>query len=315
MYIEGETLDDLMNELLEQLLKLPFENKPSKGLNSEIFGVLLKLNNPRARISKTETKGKPFSALGELFWYLSKDNRLEFIAYYIKKYDDFSDDGISIHGGYGPRLYNMHGKFNQIERIIDLLKENPSSRKAVIQLFDASDLEKKYKDIPCTCTLQFVIRKNKLNMFTTMRSNDAFWGLPHDIFCFTMLQEIIATSLNVDLGVYSHAVGSMHLYKDHEISAQNYLNEGFQSTNLQMPSMPKGNPWNNIAVIRKIEEKIRLNDEVNISDYNLDNYWSDIAYLLMTFSLFKNENNEGVKSIIKNINDPIYKSYIEEKLR
>ncbi len=34
MYIEGETLDDLMNVLLEQLLKHPFDNKPSKGLNS-----------------------------------------------------------------------------------------------------------------------------------------------------------------------------------------------------------------------------------------------------------------------------------------
>ena len=43
-------------------------------------------------------------------------------------------------------------------------------------------------------------------MLTYMRSNDAYWGLPHDVFAFTMLQEILARSLTLELGTYKHAV-------------------------------------------------------------------------------------------------------------
>jgi len=315
MYIERDTIDDLLHALLTELLNRPFDNKPTKGINSEIFGVLLKLNNPRARLSRTETRGKPFSALGELFWYLSEDNKLDFIQYYIKKYDDSSDDGITVHGGYGPRLYRMHGKYNQIEKVIDLLSTNSYSRKAVIQLFDASDLEKKYKDIPCTCTLQFVVRKNKLHMFSTMRSNDVFLGLPHDIFCFTMIQEIVARSLGIDLGPYSHAVGSMHLYKRHKERAIKYLGEGFQDTSTCMPEMPKKSPWESIKTIRQIEERIRLNEEFDFSEYNLDEYWIDISYLLLSYSLFKRNKKKSVEKIIDNLTHPVYKSYINEKLQ
>jgi thymidylate synthase len=62
---------------------------------------MLVLNNPRARLSRTESKGKLFSALGELFWYLSKENNLEFIEYYLPKYKVESEDGISVRSGYG----------------------------------------------------------------------------------------------------------------------------------------------------------------------------------------------------------------------
>ena len=65
--------------------------------------------------------------------------------------------------------------------------------KIPLQIFDAKDLLNfQHKDIPCTVSLQFLIRENKLHLFVNMRSNDVFLGLPHDIFCFTMIQEIIA---------------------------------------------------------------------------------------------------------------------------
>jgi thymidylate synthase len=68
---------------------------PTSGLE-----ILLELRNPRARPSRTETRGKVFSCLGELLWYLSRDNRLEFIAYCIKGYEKVSQDGETVHGGY-----------------------------------------------------------------------------------------------------------------------------------------------------------------------------------------------------------------------
>ncbi len=175
---------------------------------------------------------------------LAKTNSLEFISYYLSRYQDESEDGRTVYGAYGPRLFKLRG-INQINNIRRLLKKR-DSRRAVIQLFDAKDIAKRHKDVPCTCTMQFMVRRRRLHLLTNMRSNDAFIGLPHDIFAFTMLQEIMARSLGLELGTYFHLVGSLHLYKRNRDSARRYLNEGWQSSNVAMPPMPVGNPWSSI---------------------------------------------------------------------
>lgn len=316
MFISEKTLDNLMNEVISKLLLLPFDICPSKGKNCEIFGVLLELTNPRARLSITETRGKAFSAIGEFLWYMAKSNSLDFIEYYIPEYKNFSDDGIAIYGGYGPRLFGMHGKYNQVENVINLLKQKETTRKAVIQLFDAEDLADPHEDIPCTCTLQFIIRDNKLNLFVTMRSNDAFLGLPHDIFCFTMLQEIIACDLNKELGTYRHAVGSLHLYKKHEAEAKQYISEGYQEhSRVIMPSMESQDVWNQIKLLLLVEEEIRKGNKVDISKYNLQPYWRDLAHLLKIFNFQKKNDFQKMDEEKENILDPIYKPYIDKKIK
>lgn len=210
MHIAAETLDDLMREALDYLFKSGQAIRPEKGDAVEVIGTLLELTNPRARLSRSESRGKVFSCIGELCWYLAGSNSLEFIEYYLPRYAQAADGEI-IFGGYGPRLFGMRGH-DQIANIVALLRAHSVSRKAVIQLFDAGDLAARHNDIPCTCSLQFLIRSGRLHLVTFMRSNDWFFGLPHDVFAFTMLQEIVARDLGVDVGVYKHAVGSLHLY-------------------------------------------------------------------------------------------------------
>lgn len=180
MYLTAATVDDLLRQVFGKLLKSPNVIRPSRGRARELAGVLLKLENPKARLSRTESKGKLFSALGELLWYLAKTNGLAFINYYLSAYAEESDDGETVYGGYGPRLFDMRGH-DQIANVIAGLRKSPDSRRAVIQLFDAADLAKRRVEIPCTCTLQFMIRRRRLHMFTYMRSNDAYLGLPHDV--------------------------------------------------------------------------------------------------------------------------------------
>lgn len=322
MFFEADTLDDLLNKVFTELVRRPFNIESSRGKKlgktSEIFGALIQLNNPRARLSLTETKGKPFSALGELLWYLSRSNDLEFIKYYIKQYNSEAEKNGKIHGGYGPRLFKMHEKFNQVATIIDMLKKSPTTRRAVIQIFDAADNDsrrkQKYKDIPCTCTIQFTIRKKKLNMFTSMRSNDAFLGLPHDIFCFTMLQEMIARSLNVNVGIYSHAAGSLHLYKKHVNRVKEYLAEGFQSKKIEMPAMPKGDPWGSIKVILKEEAFIRTHKSSS-GKSKLPPYWEDIIRLLIIHTNVKTGNLKVVSGVRMQMHNKIYHTFIDDKLR
>ena len=82
----------------------------------------------------------------------------------------------------------MRGTIDQIASVTNLLKQRSTSRRAVIQLFDAEDISSEHKEVPCTTTMQFFQREGRLHMVTTLRSNDAYKGLPHDVFCFTMLQ-------------------------------------------------------------------------------------------------------------------------------
>ena len=116
-------------------------------------------------------------------------------------------------------------------------------------------------------------------MFTNMRSNDAYWGLPHDVFTFTMLQEIIARTLGVELGTYKHAVGSLHLYDKQRQSAIRYMGEGWQPTEnmLQMPAMPLADPWLSIEILLKAEARIRQNNRIDVGGLKLDHYWKDLV--------------------------------------
>ena len=146
-----------------------------------------------------------------------------------------------------------------------MLKQKTESRQAVIQLFDSADLAGTYKDVPCTCVLQFMIRSGRVDLVVMMRSNDAYFGLPHDVFSFTMLQEIVARILGVEVGGLFAFAGSLHLYDKHVDEANSYLDEGFQGTEgAAMPPMPTGDPWPAITVFRRAEKAIRLGQELTL---------------------------------------------------
>jgi thymidylate synthase len=319
MHLEKDTLDDLLHDSLSVLLNDSPKYSASRGSFTEQVGASLELRNPRARLSASDTKGKAFSALGELLWYLSGSESVAFITNYVEAYKDEQLDGDSVYGAYGPRLYKSYGQYDQFGNVLTILQQNPTSRKAVIQLFEARDVANlvpgKRRSAPCTCILQFLLRDAKLHMITYMRSNDAFLGLSHDIFAFTMIQEYYATALNVNLGVYKHFVGSLHLYDIHHERANDYIREGYQSTQHTMPAMPAGNQWKEIEKLIKLEEKIRLGGVLDIETLELNDYWKDLACLLAFYQYQKENNIPGMQKIKETIKEPIYHPILEKKIR
>ena len=82
MYIEEQSLDDILMRLYNDFSTEKWDYiSATKGPNYEKRSVLIKLNNPRSRVSMTEGKGTIFSCLGELIWYLSRSNNLKQIQY------------------------------------------------------------------------------------------------------------------------------------------------------------------------------------------------------------------------------------------
>lgn len=313
MEISEETLDDLLQGVLTKLLKSTTRIEATRGKTSELLGVLLELRNPRARLSHTEKKGKVFSGLGEWLWYLKKTNSLKFIKYYLSRYKKESEDNRTIYGAYGPRIFG-HRDQDQYQNVINLLQDQPTSRRAVIQLFDAQDIATRRKEIPCTCSLQFLVRDQQIHLLVHSRSNDAFFGLPHDVFAFTMLQEMVAVALGHHLGTYRHFVGSLHLYDDKREAAEQYVEEGWQPTvGVAMPIMPAGDPWPAINKVLRAESTIRNGKETKVESLKLDPYWMDLVRLLEIFRLSKDRNTGRIASIKRKMASPVYDHYINRR--
>lgn len=299
---------------MHKVFSLLLQNKKrlvaTKGANYEEIGVTLGLKNPRFRMSRSVSRQILASCLGELLWYLSGSKDLAQIQYYLSRYDEASDDGKTVHGAYGPRLMRADG-LNQIQNIIERLQRKPTTRRAVIQLFEAEDLLHEYNDIPCTCSLQFLLRNNRLNLVTYMRSNDAFVGLPHDIFCFTMIQEIVARSLGVELGMYRHSIGSLHIYETSVDGAKRFINEGFQEP-LAMPIMPKIDPWAAITKLKKAEENLRTGNFLASNELKngVAPYWADLIRILEVWSLQKRKQDKRSFVRIKaEMHSSVYEAY------
>jgi thymidylate synthase len=277
----ADTLDDLLRHAITAVLDEGGNNSAKRGDTIEVIGAVLELSNPRARLSRTEKRRRVSGAVAELCWYLRGTNEGEPIAFWLPNYrDEFEPDG-TVHGGYGPRLFG-DGPDAQVQNIIALLKESPSTRRAVIQVFDRHDLYSghRFKDVPCTSTLQFLLRQGQLNLVTSMRSNDVYLGLPFDVFSFTMLQELVARELDVEVGRYIHMVGSLHLYDTNRSDVEHFLAEGWQSTDSPMPPMPGGSQWGGVSSLLKVEEALRNGAAIEGIDMPDEPYWEDLARVL-----------------------------------
>ncbi|HWQ85819.1 thymidylate synthase [Brevundimonas sp.] len=325
MYLKATTLDDLLVKVYSQLLKSKVRLKASKGWNVELSGVSLELTKPRARLSRTQVKGHIFSCLGELIWYLSGSNRVEPMTYYLSGYSRFAQRNGVVWGAYGPRIFGDTP--SQYDVVLNTLRKKKTSRQAVFQLFDKRDIRKNYKDVPCTCTLQFLQRDGMLHLIVHMRSNDAYLGLPHDVFSFTMLQEIVANELGYKIGSYKHLVGSLHLYDEHRDGAARFLAEGVQRTQ-PMPAMSTGSQQADIAQVKVIEEAIRTNGPSSIpvetTIATLSPFWGDMVRLLAIFSLTKDIPEaapDGVRTdrlrrvveLQAGLSNSYYKTYIRRR--
>ena len=204
------SIDDIYLTICKDLLKAP-----KVGNTRELNNVKLVLKNVTNNIVSVRDLSPSYLA-GELLWYFNGSKALQFISQFSSFWKHISDDGITCNSGYGYLIQNAHD-LNQIEKVVDILLTDPNSRRAKININTPNARVKETLDEPCTMSLHFMIRKNKLYCTTVMRSNDIWFGLPYDVAFFTTLQKYIAKRLGIKCGDYTHFVVSLHMYdKDAE---------------------------------------------------------------------------------------------------
>lgn len=165
----------------------------------------------------------------EAAWILSGDNRVNTIAPYSKAISNFSDDGYFYHGAYGPMIRD------QLHSVIDALNSDPDTRQAVLTIWRPNP--RPSKDIPCTVSIQFLLRDGMLHVIDTMRSSDLWLGWPYDVFNFSMLARYVICHLKhkPDLGVLILQAGSSHLYEEQWKLAEAIVNS---SSEMQARTIP-----------------------------------------------------------------------------
>lgn len=163
----------------------------------------------------------PFFHFMEGLWMLAGRNDLEFVKQYNQRMSEYSDDGKTLHGAYGWRWIDYFektpvNKINQLEIIIRRLKEDPTDRRCVLQMWDPqADLNRAGVDVPCNTVIYFKIRNNKLMMTVSNRSNDVIWGtFGANVVHMAFLQEYVASFVGVEVGSYTQISDSFHAYLD-----------------------------------------------------------------------------------------------------
>ncbi|NMA25883.1 MAG: hypothetical protein GX936_09500 [Clostridiales bacterium] len=108
--------------------------------------------------------------------------------------------------------YTYHQRMvAQIPWVIDELKRNPESRRAVISIRSEEDM--RTSSPACLQNIHYLIRDGKLHCKVLFRSNDATKAAYMNAFALIMLQKRIADTLGVDVGTYTHRANSFHCYE------------------------------------------------------------------------------------------------------
>ena len=266
----ANNIDDIYREICDRLLNEGSKVNNTYELNNFTF-TLTDINNNIINI-RNISKSYLF---GELLWYMTAREDINFIQKFSGFWGRISDDGVKSNSAYGHILFKRHG-FNQVDKIIELLMTDPNSRRAVLNLNVPNPNVIETKDEICTIALQMYIRDGRLNCTGIMRSNDIWLGTPYDVAFFTELQKYIAHRLNVKYGTYTHFVTSIHAYE-----------RNFDDL--------KG------VLTRKAETKLSLDiEKLNAYKYSLDTVINesatpkdDIVKLFSEYNIYKEESYEN----------------------
>lgn len=183
----------------------------------ELLNSQIELQHPLERcIIVPHRRNNIFASIAETMWVLAGRNDIGFLSHYLKRAQDFSDDGTTWRAGYGPRIRNWRG-IDQLTAVAKILTADRNTRRAVMSIFDPGLDYIDSRDIPCNNWIHCFIREDALHVNVAVRSNDIMWGFSGiNTFEWSVVQEILAHWSGVRVGTATFFVSSLHLYSRHE---------------------------------------------------------------------------------------------------
>jgi thymidylate synthase len=319
--IEVDDLDEAICRTLDQIVKEGSRILVGGTLSTaagrttyEILNYSIRVTNPRRRLpANRELRFNAIAAVSRFVWMMSASDRVSDIAFYQPRAAEFSDDDLTIPGSsYGRRILSPRPGLNQLAGVIDRLKDDPNSRRAFISVYQAEDSVRVSKDIPCLLTLGYHIRDGRLYGTTTMRANNAFGLFPYNFFEFSLLAEIIAVELGVDIGPMTHSAVSMHIYGedvDRSEAVVRAWSSNVDSSSIEIPLAPLSGV-RELALLEPIVKTVghlsvsRLECVLSEADQRLTGVWREMFQVLVIHALRSARRIDEANSLSESLAEP-----------
>jgi thymidylate synthase len=145
-------------------------------------------------------------------WYLKGDRDASEIAERAKIWKQMMVEGTTeVNSNYG----YFWNKNYQLSRVIQELKTNKETRRAIVVHYDINELDRYKHDTPCNDVLNFYIKDDKLHLTVFARSIDLVFGFCNDQYTFAKLMEMVAFQLDIPVGEMHWMVTNLHIYPRH----------------------------------------------------------------------------------------------------
>ena len=208
-------------ELAKQILEQGEQRSDRTGVGTRsIFGAQARYDM-REGFPLVATKKVLFDAVvRELLWFLKGSTNInDGLAEYTPIWNAWADESGELGPIYGSQWRNWGGSngepgIDQIQGAIDLIKNNPTSRRIIVNAWNVADIDKMALP-PCHTMFQFYVQGSRLDCQLYQRSADMALGVPFNIASYALLTHLIAGECGLEAGYFIHTMGDAHVYENH----------------------------------------------------------------------------------------------------
>jgi thymidylate synthase len=238
----------------------PREDRTGTGTKS-VFGYQMRFNLEEGFPVVTTKKLHLKSIIHELLWFLTGDTNVKYLQDNgVRIWNEWADENGDLGHIYGYQWRSWPtpegNSVDQISRLINDIKNDPTSRRLIVSAWNVGDLDKMNLP-PCHLLFQFYVNEGGLSCQLYQRSADIFLGVPFNIASYALLTMMVAQVTGLKPGDFVHTFGDAHIYNNH-----------FDQVNLQISRSPFPLPQ------MKINPNVRSIFDFKYDDFELVNYQS-----------------------------------------
>lgn len=207
---------DLLNHVLTHGVKK--EDRTGTGTLS-IFGYQMRFDLQQGFPALTTKKLHLRSIIHELLWFLKGDTNISYLTENkVSIWNEWADQAGNLGPVYGHQWRSWEtndGRIvDQISEAVEMIKNNPDSRRIIVSAWNVGDLHKMALP-PCHLLFQFYVADGKLSCQLYQRSADIFLGVPFNIASYALFTMMMAQVCNLLPGEFVHTFGDAHIYLNH----------------------------------------------------------------------------------------------------
>lgn len=250
---------DLLNRVLTEGVSK--EDRTGTGTIS-VFGHQMRFDLAEGFPCLTTKKLHLRSIIHELLWFLQGDTNVKYLQENgVRIWNEWADENGDLGHIYGYQWRSWPdytgGHIDQITEVVNMIKNNPDSRRMIVNSWNVADLP--HMNLPpCHTFFQFYVANGKLSLQLYQRSADIFLGVPFNIASYALLLQMMAQVTGLVPGDFVHTLGDAHIYNNH-----------IEQVKLQLTRTPKPLPT------MKINRLVKDIFSFKFEDFELINYVAD----------------------------------------